>query len=308
MGRILVLLLAIGVASCAPPMPSVEDLAGIDQWREQRATGLQREYGWLSVVGLYWLDEGMQRLGSDPAAEIRLPEGYGPQIAGTIELEDGVLTLRAADGVHFTIDGEPVVERVLRTDAEGDPDLIYLGALRIVALARGDRFALRVRDPASPARRDFAGLEYFDPAPAWRIEARWKPFDPAREVEIPNVLGTTYTGWAPGRAEFEVDGETYSLVPTVENPNDLEEPLFFVFGDKSNGAATYGGGRFLSAAPPRAGHVVLDFNRAVSPPCAFTPHATCPLPLAENRLPFVVPAGEKTYAGAAHHGSAGHSQ
>ena len=78
------------------------------------------------------------------------------------------------------------------------------------------------------------------------------------------------------------------------------EDLFIVFGDASNGEETYGGGRFLSVAPPDSnGLVTLDFNRATNPPCVFTPFATCPLPPAENILPVAVTAGEKMW-GAGH--------
>jgi hypothetical protein len=74
------------------------------------------------------------------------------------------------------------------------------------------------------------------------------------------------------------------------------EPLFLVFGDATNGEGTYGGGRFLTADPPdSAGTVVLDFNRATNPPCAFTPYATCPIPPRENVLPVPVTAGEKAW-------------
>jgi uncharacterized protein (DUF1684 family) len=93
---------------------------------------------------------------------------------------------------------------------------------------------------------------------------------------------------------FEIEGREHSLEPTGE-PGD---ELFIVFGDATNGGETYGGGRFLYADWPRAdGEVVLDFNRAYNPPCVFTPWATCPLPPAQNKLPFRIAAGEKAYGG-----------
>ena len=73
--------------------------------------------------------------------------------------------------------------------------------------------------------------------------------------------------------------------------------MLFVFKDATSGKTTYGGGRFLYAALPKDGKVVLDFNRAYNPPCAFTPYATCPLPPPRNRLTVPIEAGEKKYGG-----------
>ena len=73
------------------------------------------------------------------------------------------------------------------------------------------------------------------------------------------------------------------------------EQLFFILRDQTSGKETYGAGRFLYADLPKAGKVVLDFNKAYNPPCAFTPYATCPLPPPQNWMPVRVEAGELTY-------------
>ncbi len=131
----------------------------------------------------------------------------------------------------------------------------------------------------------------------WRLEARFVPHDPPRKVEIPTVLGTTSEQVSPGEVVFEAAGETYRL-EALEGGDDGE--LFLIFGDRTNGEETYGGGRFLYTEAPGDGRVVVDFNKAYSPPCVFSPYATCPLPPPQNRLPIPVRAGEKTY-GEAHH-------
>ena len=74
-----------------------------------------------------------------------------------------------------------------------------------------------------------------------------------------------------------------------------DNQLFFVFRDLTSGKETYPAGRFLYAALPQAGRVVLDFNLAENPPCAFTPYATCPLPPPQNRLQVRIEAGELDY-------------
>jgi uncharacterized protein (DUF1684 family) len=93
---------------------------------------------------------------------------------------------------------------------------------------------------------------------------------------------------------FVVDGKPCSLEPTQEKPG---AELAFVFKDLTSRTDTYGAGRFLSAEAPREGKVVLDFNRAYNPPCAFTEYATCPLPRPENLLSVRIEAGEKRPAG-----------
>jgi uncharacterized protein (DUF1684 family) len=111
-------------------------------------------------------------------------------------------------------------------------------------------------------------------------------------VEVSTVIETTEEMTAPGEVLFVVDGKELRLTPFVEQGS---RELFFVFGDRTNGHETYGGGRFLDAPAPTGERVVLDFNRAYNPPCAFTPYATCPVPRRENRLPIRVTAGEKAY-------------
>jgi hypothetical protein len=77
--------------------------------------------------------------------------------------------------------------------------------------------------------------------------------------------------------------------------------LFFVFADATSKTDTYPGGRFLKTDPVSNGTVVLDFNRAYSPPCAVTPYATCPLAPKENRLSVAITAGQKFDHKAGHH-------
>ena len=74
-----------------------------------------------------------------------------------------------------------------------------------------------------------------------------------------------------------------------------DKQLFYIFRDLTTGKETYPAGRFLYSDGPKDGHVVLDFNKAYNPPCAFTEFATCPLPPKENRLAVRIEAGEKKY-------------
>ncbi|MGB3046730.1 DUF1684 domain-containing protein, partial [Dokdonella sp.] len=134
--------------------------------------------------------------------------------------------------------------------------------------------------------------------PSWRIEAKWVAFDPPHTLEIPNVIGTLDRMPVPGKAIFERDGKAFELLPVLET-EDADE-LFFIIADKTSGKETYGAARFIYSAMPRDGKVVIDFNKAYNPPCAFTAFATCPLAPPENRLGVAVTAGEKKYRGSSH--------
>ena len=120
------------------------------------------------------------------------------------------------------------------------------------------------------------------------------PLDPPFQLATGTVIGTIENCPAPGRAVFEHDGHRFEVYPVLEAPGDAQ--LFLIFADATSGRETYGAARFLYADMPRDGRIVLDFNQACNPPCAFTPYATCPLAPPENRLGVRVTAGQLKYA------------
>ena len=264
----------------------------LEQWKEKRLAGLKGEEGWLSLVGLHWLKEGENRLGGDPSSDVPLPEGKAPAAAGSLFLSNGAVRIEARPDSGITSEGKPVTSLELRADTPGKPTVLRLGTLAFHVIKRGERLGLRVRDAESPERTNFRGLEYFPADERWRVEARFEPHE--KTIPITNVLGMEEDTPSPGSLVFDIDGKTYKLDALTEEG----EPQFFViFSDATSGKETYGAGRYLYADPPDAsGKVVVDFNKAYSPPCAFTKYATCPLPPDQNRLPLRVEAGEK-YAG-----------
>ena len=253
----------------------------IAAWRKQREEGLKAPGGWLSVAGLFWLHEGANTFGKDASNEIVLPDG--PPKAGVFELQGGKVTVK--------MDG---AARELWPDSA---DVAKVGRLSLYVIQRGEKFGIRLKDPESEYRRNFHGIETFPAREEYRVTAEWV----AEPVKIPilNVLGQTDEMQSPGYATFQLHGRQYRLRPVLEAPDDRE--LFFIFRDQTSGKETYPAGRFLYSAMPENGKVVLDFNKAYNPPCAFTPYATCPLPPAENRLAVRIEAGEKTV-----HPPAGH--
>jgi uncharacterized protein (DUF1684 family)/dienelactone hydrolase len=280
--------------SAALELPAGYD-AELDAWRNRRRERLMAEDGWLATAGLYWLEPGLNRLGGATDNEVVLPEGTAPERVGSLLLEGNRVTIEVLPGVAVTHNSAPVERMTLRADAdEGGPDVLALGPLRFFVIRRAKGFALRLRNLEAPERREFAGIDYYPVESRWRVEARWVPYDPPKTIEVPNIIGTTDTLDTPGCVEFELDGRTFRLDPIVEPGGEL----FLIFKDKTSGLETYPPGRFLYTEPPRDGRVVIDFNRAYNPPCAFTPHATCPLPPEENVIDAFVRAGEKNYAGA----------
>lgn len=278
------------VAVAAPPADPAY-VQGIEAWRSERQRRLAADDGWLTLAGLHFLSEGENPLGSDPKASVPLPPGSLPSQAGSFHLEKGVVRLKAAPDSGITLEGRPVSETVLRSDAEGRPDVLKAGRISFFLIRRGDRFAIRVKDPDHPALKEFKGLDCFPVDPTARVTARFEPFPAPKEIGIPNVLGTVEKMRSPGLVRFRFRGRSVVLQPVQEGGGQL----FFIFADGTSGKETYPAGRFLYADAPKDGTVVLDFNKAVNPPCAFTPFATCPLPPKQNHLKLRIPAGEKTY-------------
>lgn len=266
----------------------------IAAWRAERVATLTKPDGWLTLIGLHFLQPGANMVGSAKENDVVLTSGLAR--IGTVSVaEDKAVTVTFAPDVNAQVNGRPLRSAAL-TVGHGTtkPTLVTLGTLTFFPIERGGKIALRVKDSAAERRAHFLGLDYFPVDPAWRMEARWVPFAQARQIPITNVLGQVSPESAPGKAVFEHGGKTYELLPIDEGPG---EPLFFVISDATSGKETYGAARFIYAEAPKDGKIILDFNRAENPPCAFTPFATCPLPPKENRLPFAVTAGEKNYRG-----------
>lgn len=277
----------------------------VQQWRKGRVERLTAPSGWLSLIGLDWLKEGANRIGSADDNDLVLKAG--PAHLGTLTLaKDGALHLALAEGSDATVDGKPASEATLIDDmhATGDtpPTTVAFGTASFYVIDRDGRKALRIKDSAAATRKDFLGIDYFPIDPSWHVVADWVPFEPKQTLEIGSVIGTIDKVDVPGKAVFQRDGHSFELLPYQEEPDG---DLFFVIADRTSGKETYGAARFLYAKLPehglaQAGKVILDFNEAYNPPCAFTPFATCPLAPPENRLDLRITAGEKKYRGSQH--------
>ena len=286
----LLLLGAVFASAPAARAPSPDYVHEIDGWRAKREEGLRAPDGWLSVVGLHWLREGTSTIGSAEGSDIRLPLPAPPRV-GTIDFTNGKALIHVAPGVTVKSQDEPVTELELHSDKGGKPDVLAIGPVSMYVIERGGRHALRVKNSESAQRRSFRGLEWYPVREDLRIRARFTPYDPPKTIPIATVLNTVEPMPSPGYVTFHLGGRELRLDPVLEEPDAKE--LFFIFKDMTAGNDTYPAGRFLYAEMPKAGQVVLDFNKAYSPPCAFTSFATCPLPPRQNRLDVRIEAGEK---------------
>jgi uncharacterized protein (DUF1684 family) len=263
-------------------------LQEIETWQEERIQHLKAEDGWLNIVGLLWLEQGENTIGTDSSNSIVFP-GSGPEKIGTITLKDTILVFYADESITVTNDDQPIKEIELKTEMTGNPTLLKTASYGFFIIKRGEKYGIRLRDYESPHIDALDHIEMFPVNMDWIIEARWIPFDEPVFIDIPDVLGMVNKTKIQGKLEFEIEDQTCELYPM-----DAGKRLFIILGDETSGLETYGGGRFMYVEKPgRKGIVKIDFNRAYNPPCVFTHFATCPLPPAENILPVKITAGEK---------------
>jgi uncharacterized protein len=271
-------------------MTGQELQADVEAYRKARLARLMGERGWLTVIDKVWLADGRLTIGAGVDSDIVLPKDRAPSRVGTLTVAGSTVRLEVESDAQVFVRGQRVHALELRSDAAEAPDDVTLGSLTLQLLKRGDAFALRVRDAESAARRQFPGIPTYPIDPAWRIVARLEPFSAAKEMAIEDGDGRVQSYRCPGVAYFDKDGQEVKLLPLFER---RDEQLVVLFSDLTSKDETYGAGRFLYAPAPESGRVLLDFNKAFNPPCAFTPHAVCPLPPAENRLAVRIEAGEK---------------
>ena len=265
-----------------------EYLQELEAWKQSRLERLKAENGWLNLVGLYWLQEGENRFGSDSSNQVIFP-ATAPGFCGMI-VKDG-------DSIHFIQDNEgkiKVNEEImqkagLNTDATGNPTIMKYESLAWYIIKRDSLYGIRLRDHNSPRIEALDHIPSFEPGLEWRKVAEFVPYEHMDTVWVPTVTGQEEMYRVPGKVVFKHKGKKYELLPFLAGSG-----FFLIIGDKTSALETYPAGRFMyTEGPDSLNQVILDFNKAYNPPCAFTPYATCPLPPPENRLGLRITAGEK---------------
>lgn len=267
--------------ACQTPKATTPELpddyaAQHEVWQQERMGDLLAPTGWLSMVGLYWLEAGENSCGSAAGSIVKLPNS-APAQAAIYTLQNGQVSC------------DPITDNgVSLLDAENC--VMGYGPLRWHLLERGGKYGIRIQDTLLPTRIRLAPIPRFNLDPSYRVYAQWEPAEADASLMMRNVLDMEYAVPILGKVRFTLANQEHELVALDGGPDDL----FLIFSDDTTGDTTYGGGRYLYCSRPDAnGRTIIDFNRAHNPPCAFTNFATCLLPVVKNHLPFALLSGEK---------------
>jgi len=243
------------------------------RWHHQREADLDTDYGWLTVVAFDWLS-------AEPAKLPGLPGKWWTQ--------DG--QAQVSDGAGLTLDGEGLTGTTSASVAEGGSlNWLRQGHKLVELILRGGRYAIRQRDPRAVTRVGFSGVPAFDVDPAWTVTGHYTPYDEPQRVEVSTARAdlSAYVT-AVGTVHLALGDTAYELVATAADDGRLS----LAFHDETNGVET-APWRTVTTEPVDGSTVVVDLNRAINPPFAFTDYGVCPAPVVGNRLGVAVTAGEK---------------
>ncbi|MGK3647558.1 DUF1684 domain-containing protein [Pseudarthrobacter enclensis] len=251
------------------------------EWHTAHERHRAHPHGFLAVTHLHWLGseatplEGAPGTWSVEADAVRVVLEPGESLQ-----QDGKeLNADAGAALEFG----PIEERGGINLVSGDT---------VIELAkRGGEYIVRPRHPDNELLRGYQGTPAYSPDAAYAVRGTFVPFEVPRPTTVgAAVEGIQHVYEAPGEIRFKLGGQELAL--TAFNGH-APGSLSVLFTDQTSGKTTYAANRSLTVAPAADGSVLLDFNRAVNLPCAYTDLATCPLPPAENRLPVAIEAGEK---------------
>ncbi|MDZ7660149.1 DUF1684 domain-containing protein [Fodinibius sp.] len=292
---IAIFILSMAIISCSSKQKQTEaDYAKeINDWHQLRINNLLGPEDWLKLAGLYELEEGQHSFGSDSTNDLIFPPMAAPTI-GTINKEDTTVTVQVDDDVVVTHKQDTVSKVTMIPGNARSGTVLKHGSLVWYLLERRGDYYIRLVDEQHPNLAAFDGIERFPIDQKWKIKAKFKPFKSPKPITVPDILNEGMQDTLHGMLEFSFKGEKYSLAPL--NHPEKDDKFFIIFGDKTNGESTYGGGRYIYIPTPNENNTTyIDFNKAYNPPCVFTDFATCPLPPSQNKLPIGIPAGEKMY-------------
>lgn len=272
-------------------------LQEIKEYQMQMEQQLRAPNGWLTLAGLHWLKEGKNSVGAALSNAVPLPPYSAPLEVGDLFLEDGKVHFQPQKGVDVRQNGDPINDRIyLEPDINRDPTIVTLGDISFFVIIRGERIGVRVKNTSSPNRLNFSGRIWWPVDERYRVKAGIKSYNPQKMVTITDVLGDEKESPMDCALEFSLGNQSFSLdafgLPSGQ--------YYILFHDLSCGQGSYPAGRFLVTEYPDEDSVVIDFNKAHNPPCAFTPFATCPLPPQQNYLQVKISAGERYHNSHSH--------
>lgn len=256
-------------------------------WRAKKLEERVGENGWMTLAGLSWLNPGRNLVGSNPMCEVILPE-HAPTFLGIIEWKGKTTSLQVAEGVQVQVNGKSVQKAVLKSDQDAKPSYITWHKIRMVLHEYAGRLGIRIWDNQRRNVFTLPLLKWFPINRDFRFNARYTRYPQPKISDQPDTFGGTTVDRIDGYVTFKFEGKTYKLDATEEK----DHRLFIKFRDLTNNKETYPPSRYYYTEPVKDGKVILDFNYAYSPPCAFTEYATCIFAPQQNNLPFRVEAGE----------------
>ena len=260
----------------------------IHSWQTERLQKLKAKNGWLNLAGLFWLKEGENSIGSDSANSIVFQKNT-PAFIGKISLAEDSIYFTALSSNKVFVNGEEISACKLNNDQQGNPTIVETADFAFHIIKREDRFGIRLRWYKHPNIDALNHIPSYNISSKWRIKAEFIPFDTLKVLQIGTMIGGTEDYLCPGLLKFKIGFRSFQLYPS-----NAGDGFFIIFGDNTSGKESYAAGRFLYVeAPDKNNQVIIDFNKAYNPPCAFTPYATCPLPPFENILNIEIKAGEK---------------
>ena len=281
------------LSGCNNPQAVIEDegayMLEIEEWQHSRLERLKGKNGWLNLAGLLWIEEGENSFGSDPGNDILFPE-KADAFCGSLSLEGGKVSLQVKEDVIITSGDSRVTTLELTDDQSKPTTYLQQGDLAWYIIKRADKYGIRLRDHKHPRIDELDHIPAYPINTDYVVEAQLQSFDEPREFTVATpVEGFTETYQCPGELHFQINNVDLVLYPFIAGKG-----YFLIIADESTGLETYGAGRFMYSEPDSTGRIILDFNKAYNPPCAFSPYATCPMPPRENFLPVAIEAGEKS--------------
>jgi uncharacterized protein (DUF1684 family) len=251
------------------------------EWHAAHERHRAHPHGFLAVTHLHWLGSEATRLEGVPGTWSVEADVVRVVLEAGESLQQDGNELNTESGASLEIG--PIEERGGINLVSGDT---------VIELAkRGGEYIVRPRHPENPLLQAYQGTPAYSPDAAYAVRGTYVPFEAARPTTVgAAVEGIQHVYEAPGEIRFKLAGRELAL--TAFNGH-APGSLLVLFTDQTSGKTTYAANRSLSVVPGADGSVLLDFNRAVNLPCAYTDLATCPLPPAENRLPVAIEAGEK---------------
>ncbi|PAU95557.1 hypothetical protein CK503_00380 [Aliifodinibius salipaludis] len=292
---IAILVLSIAIIGCNSDQEQTEaeHAKEVNKWHQVRIDNLLGPEDWLKLAGLYELENGTHSFGSDSTNDFVFPPKATPSI-GTIIKKDTTITVQVDDDVVVTHEQDTISEITMIPGNARSGTVLKHGSFVWYLLDRRGDYYIRLVDEQHPNLAAFDGIDRFSIDKKWKVEAEFKPFKKPKPITVPDILNEGMQDTLYGMLQFSINGEKYSLAPL--NHPDKDDKFFIIFGDKTNGESTYGGGRYIYIPTPNEDNITyIDFNKSYNPPCVFTEYATCPLPPAQNKLDIAIPAGEKMF-------------